>query len=98
MAIEVLVSRLARRELSHLLTIIALESPSGARRLEAAVRDVFGRIADFPEVYPEIGSKGERMGLAARRIHVLYRLADDRAYVTRIVYAGYDLRRLSEDR
>lgn len=97
MALEVVVSRTASRQLAELLTAIALESPSGARRLEAAVRELFDRLSRFPESFPAISGDQARIGLAARRIHVLYRVVGGRVMVTRIVYAGYDLRRLIEE-
>ncbi|MBX3476799.1 MAG: hypothetical protein KF910_04280 [Brevundimonas sp.] len=92
MAADVLISAKARRQLGDLLTMIAMDSPSGARRLEAAVSDLFVRIGEFPESCPLIGGTSVRMGVAARRIHVLYRVAGVRVFVLRVVYAGYDLR------
>ncbi|GLK49430.1 hypothetical protein GCM10017620_24030 [Brevundimonas intermedia] len=38
-----------------------------------------------------------RMGLAARRLHLLYQIRDDGLLLLDVVYAGYDLRKLFDE-
>ena len=77
---------------------IAQESPAGARRLRDALGHLLDRISEYPESCPAVGGDPTlRMGLAARRLHLLYQIRDDGLLVLDVVYAGYDLRKLFDE-
>ena len=98
MTAEVRFSERARYQLSDLIAAIAQESPAGARRLRAALADLLERLGAFPESCPAVGGDTNlRMGLAGRRLHVLYQIRDDGLLVLNVVYAGYDLRKLLDE-
>jgi plasmid stabilization system protein ParE len=97
-AIEVRLSARAESQLVDLSMTIALESPSGARRLRTTVAQLLDRIGEYPESCPAVGGDPTlRMGLAARRLHLLYQIRDDGLLVLDVVYAGYDLRKLFDE-
>ncbi len=88
----------AQAQLADLTTSIALESPSGARRLRTALAHLLDRIGEYPESCPAVGADLTlRMGLAGRRLHILYKIRDNGLLVLDVVYAGYDLRKLFDE-
>lgn len=98
MVAEVRLSERAQYQLSDLMASVAQESPAGARRLRVALGDLLERIGVFPESCPTVGGdENLRMGLAGRRLHVLYQIRKDGLLVLDVVYAGYDLRRLLDE-
>ena len=98
MVAKVRLSERAQYQLSALMASVAQESPVGARRLRTALADLLEHIGAFPESCPAVGGDANlRMGLAGRRLHVLYQIRDDGLLVLDVVYAGYDLRRLLDE-
>ncbi|WAC60239.1 type II toxin-antitoxin system RelE/ParE family toxin [Brevundimonas sp. SL130] len=98
MGVDVRLSARAQAQLADLMASIAQESPTGARRLRGALGQLLDRIGEYPESCPAVGGDPTlRMGLAARRLHLLYQIRDDGLLVLDVVYAGYDLRKLFDE-
>ena len=76
-----------------LLTQIALESPSGARRVEAAMDRALDRLSRFPESAPMFDPARPNLRiLAIRRVAaLLYTFDESRLIVLRVLYARQDL-------
>ena len=65
---------------------IAQESPAGARRLRGPLGQLIDRIGEYPESCPAVGGDPTlRMGLAARRLHLLYQIREDGLLVLDVV-------------
>jgi|TARA_R100000149_G_scaffold63868_1_gene35199 plasmid stabilization system protein ParE len=90
---EIVYRRRALSERIALLTGIALESPQGARAVEAAMDRSIDRVSVFPESAPlfDIDRPTLRILTIRRIAAVLYTFDSHRLIVLRVLYARQDL-------
>jgi toxin ParE1/3/4 len=84
----------ARREFNEAIAYMAARSPTGARRVGAAILAAIDLLEDFPDLAPPSRHRGLRQMFVVRTPYlVVYRVMDDRVEIRAIIHVRRRRRR-----